>query len=654
MANLTSRVQVTIAAGASATVNPGIVSVSDFTSIIVVPLPPTAGWLNVTIDTNPSSTGVVLTNHGTGTTTLNAFFMYPAQIQGSQRSDTYLGATSAPSIPVTAKTTSPYRLFGFAGGKVDAVGTVANLAANPLIRTGKFANVELHVLCQSPESPGDPVFFTPMVTAINNAQLLVPPMGAYPGARVFPSNLPFSSWVDHSYWVTMANNFRNVAAVRLPGDPRIGIDAENYSTIEGGPEPNLTNLAAHGYTLNDLLTAIQPFIDMLIEVGASPMGMYPNVVGTPALLPRFPALILQALGVDRTEIWGEISFGAAELYRANLVSGFYPLITTIKQFEADYSRALSIPNIRFRHVDDDDELRQWGTIINPGATPPTTGCPAAALGDLPPWFFDETRINNTAGTQAWIDGTDLSALNGADTVFEVRPLSCTNAGGGNPISCGLGVANPLTSEVWAGNASSQAINGSALVNTSLTGIQISAPNGGGLTWVAYRLSSILPPVNTDPWTHKFFDLTIPSSWVASTPLAFIGQNNVEVAMLYYNQASDKIQLLVHASGVQTYDVLASPARDTPHRIVVGRSGTTWRHSVNGGAAVDRTAPSQAPVFQSIFYGMGCDTAMNNNSLAPATGLIITTQAMTFLTLRSLGEFATLSSPSTNYPIGRGS
>lgn len=538
-----------------------------------------------------------------------------------------------------------YRLFGYGGGRIDALSTSINLLANPAERAGWWADVTMHVLCQSPESPTDPVFFTPMVTAMANFQQLSPPMPCYPGARIFSGALrPFSDWVSRSYWVTMAEAFRNVADVRLAGDPRVGIDAENYS-VESD-EPTADSLIGHGYTVEQFQEAIEPFIDMLEEEGIYPIGMYPNITGGAATLHQFGKGVMDRLGPTICELWWENTFGATERYRVNLgVGGYYGMMLNQRAAESAYERAVGYA-VNHRAVDDDDALKVSGTLHNVGGTSPAT------MGSTPPWFFDESRLLPTAGTPAWRQWTDYSALNGADYVHYLRPMGGTSLGGAAITSVGI-AATPLGVEIWAGQAGTQVVTPSALVNTSVSGIQLNTPAGPN-TWLGLRLAAF-PLTNTTPWTFKFPDFTIPTSVASDLPLAFLGQSNAAIAALYYLQASDKVVLLVAASGIQSYDVLASPTRGTPFRVVIGRSGLTWRHAANGGTGTSHTTATQAGTFASMLIGAGPDTSMTNNSLRMMPNLVLTGQSMLYLTsgLLSEADCSTMSSLSTNYPIGRG-
>lgn len=95
MAGLVSRKQVTIPANSTLLVDTGIRNVIHYDKINVVPLPPLSDWQAVTINGDPTSAGVSLTNGLDDAVTLNIMFEYPHSILGVIHSDSYVGATSA-------------------------------------------------------------------------------------------------------------------------------------------------------------------------------------------------------------------------------------------------------------------------------------------------------------------------------------------------------------------------------------------------------------------------------------------------------------------------------------------------------------------------------------------------------------------------------
>lgn len=556
-------------------------------------------------------------------------------------------------MPADQFTNNPFRIFADGGGRADWLTTSVNLLANPTVRENEFGKISAHVMTQSPDDPAH-VFFTQMVTTIANCQAMTPPMPAYPAFRLFPSTtMPFASIFDITYWATAATWLHNCALVRVAGDPRIGLDTEVYSTVAFGTEPTLATIATwnadHGssFSAEELRAAMQPFINQCLIDGVNLIGMYPNVGGAANNVCLTTAYLCQALGPASVALWWENqTFESTERYRKDLLA-FRSIVSDYQAGIAEFDRtmrdAYSAPG-PYQHLpaSDEDELRAWGKLAEPGY-PPSTSAPITAIGQLR-WLFDTTRVSPTKGTPNWLTGVDQSALNGVDYVHYVRPLCGTNTGGQTAVSVGV-AATPITSESWAGTAGVGTASGSALTaNVSLIGLQIPAPPGAN-TWCGMKLPGVLPGVNTAPWTHKCADITIPTTISADTPLIYNGQNNVGVFQLVWIDATSELRLLVKATGVNAYTIATGLAKGTAHRVVIGRSGVTWRHSINGGAAVDRTAPSQASVFTSLMYGMGCDFAtMANNTQIPGTGVLFTDQALTYTTmgLLSAAQFAQLS------------
>lgn len=579
-------------------------------------------------------------------------------------------------MPADQIINNAYRKYAYDPGRANWLDMSIKLLANPSGRAAEWAKTTAHIMIQTPELP----LGSPMVNAVQamaNLQALTPAMPCYPAFAIFPNNISFDNWFSAAYWVTQAARLHACALIRVPGDLRIGIDAESYSfggTPGGSTEPTVDSIVAYNllygttWTPAQLRIAMQPFIDQLIADNVCAIGMYPVIFGSPNSIPLFSAYIIQALGPDRCALWWENTFLLWKTYRENLsINGYFGAVNNQHKEEAECTRTLRevygvLTPPQYVPTSDEDEMRVWGKLLSPSVSPPSAADPSNSLGSVR-WYFDTTRFSNTIGQSTFPSGLDISPLNGVDTAIFVRPLMGSTAGGGQATSVG-NRATPISTEFWAGAAATEVLSPSALVNVSIVGLQIPLPVGGGNTWCGMRIPNALPALNTDAWTHKLLDITIPASISADTPLWFIGQNNVCIAVLYYLQASDKIVLLVSASGVNSYDVLLAPARDTAHRIVIGRNGTTWRHSANGAASVDRVTPTQAGVFRSPTYGMGCATSMINNTQGPGTGIIFDDQALTYIDqtiagifvpgFRSAAEFAQMSNrtagATNNYPF----
>lgn len=577
-------------------------------------------------------------------------------------------------MPLDQFTNIPDRMFCSAGGKEDWTTSAANLAANPDVRNNEAKNVTATCLIQDPSTGSTDL--TTLASTIASLRALPTPMPAVPGFRLIV-NTPWTTLFTTAYWFTVATWFHNVALRRAAGDPRVNLDAENYTSvgIGAGVEPSASSIAAvnviggYAFTPALLRTAMQPLIDQIIADNANIIGMYPIVSGSASDSPLIPRFIAQAIGLDRVCFWWETStFEISEKFRKDPLFSANAAIVNQGQQQAEFDRTLRETDglsgqAQHLAASDEDEGRAWGKRWAAGTSVPTVGDNASSIGLR--WWFDTTRFSPTKYTATWFSGLNISPLNGVDHAVYMNPAALTNAVGSLVSVRAVRGATPLTSEVWAGTASAQAVSGSALVNASIVGLQIPVPVGA-FTWCGLRYPNTLPAINTDAWTKKLHDITVPSSIVSDTPLWSVGQNNVQVAVLWWIEATAEFRLLVKASGVNAYTLATGLAKDTAHRPVIGRNGLTWRHSINGGAAVDRVAPSQAGVFQSPTYGMGCcDQTMANNTQVPGTGIIFTDQELNYVDqtiagvvvpgFRSAVEFAQISNraagPVNNYPFG---
>lgn len=102
MSGLVSRRNFTIPAGGTVIVSHGIsLEGNDYHKINVTPLVPIADWQSVTINGDPTSAGVSLSNGAGVPVTLNAKFEYPHSIQDSVIPHSYVGATSGGTVRKT-------------------------------------------------------------------------------------------------------------------------------------------------------------------------------------------------------------------------------------------------------------------------------------------------------------------------------------------------------------------------------------------------------------------------------------------------------------------------------------------------------------------------------------------------------------------------
>lgn len=455
-----------------------------------------------------------------------------------------------------------------------------NLIANPAVRSSSYANVALQCLVTNFEQ--EQLDLLDNCIALAQSSAMSPPMPIYPGARVFP-NSPFADWVDPAYWQAYANSFQLLADRRLTGDPRIGIDAENYDTSS---EPTLTTLSSNGFTVQQFREGIQPFLDKMVAVGAI-VCVYPQVrATTEADLNQFIVALLDTLRPQHVQIWWEDTFGVSEDKRLTPITDFPRKVAAMRRSEADFERNYGVRGLKHRHVIDDDVIRAWGAPMRSDLN---------TYGAIRPWIFDYTRIDHSQnGTQAFVAGTTVKKISDAQSVNDTRyvwafpPLNRSSLNS-------VGLATPLLLEPWRGNASQ--IQRTNAIGADAEGMRIQPPPG--FTVGEMRADALMTGGKT--WMIDF-TFQIPSSVASDVPVISQAQYNLGLWQVYYDNTNNRLVLQIRkplnapdAPGsivpvpdppgrrYVAFAALPGVPRDSDIRIQIGRNGNTWLYAVQSGA-----------------------------------------------------------------------
>lgn len=511
-----------------------------------------------------------------------------------------------------------------------------NLIANPALRAGssaRYANVSLQCLVTNFGQNQLDL----LDACIAQAQSIAMPI--YPGARVFPTS-DFADWVNPVYWQTYANNFQLLADRRLTGDPRIGIDAENYKTSS---EPTLTTLSSNGFTVQQFRAGIQPFLNKMVAVGAI-VCVYPQVRATAqADLNQFIVALLDSLGPEGVEVWWEDTFGVSELKRLTPNTDFAMKVAAMRRSEADFERNYGVRGLKHRHVIDDDVIRAWGAPMRSDLN---------TYGAIRPWIFDLTRKDQSQnGTPGYINGTTIKSVNDAQYVWAFPPL---NRGG----STSVGVAAPLVLQPYRGSASS--IQNANAIGADAEGMRIQPPPG--VTVGEMRANALMSGGKN--WMIDF-TFQIPRSIGSDVPVISQAQYNSGLWQVYYDNTNNKLVLQIPkppgsippGSNVRymPFDVLPGVTRDSDIRIQIGRNGNTWLYTAQNGAINRTDVGFDAATGTLLVVGAGQTPATfpTHNTQACCVGLLLKGQLAVWHRLPTDIEI-TEQIRAGQYPWGRGS
>lgn len=510
---------------------------------------------------------------------------------------------------------------------------LTNLAANPSERTGAYASVAIQCLVQDTDAGS----LSGLATSITLANALSPVMPIYPGIRVMPSMTTIASWMDESYWETMATKIETVLGYRQSGDPRIALDIEGYGGTAA--EPTVSTLTAAGYTIEQFNAAIQPVMDVLLAANPRPVVCsYPNVSGSVADRHAFQVRLLDVLGPSYCQLFWETTFNASEYYRKTSLTTWPQTMEAAWKKVAEFESNYGVTGLKHRFVVDDDILRDWGA---------QTRDTAASFGPLKPWIFDLTRADRTSyGTSASRVGTSVSSVNDIQYGWSATPTSTTA-----PDS--FGSETSISLPVYRSTAQSSSASGAGLV-ADAAGLRL-RPQGSDI-YAAFRVSAM--PTSSSPngateWTtDRTFQ--IPSSLAASAPLCGQADTNFGYHQVWFDYSTNAIKWAFSNGASQT--ILSSPSRDTDIRLQLSRNGNdSWAYCVNGGSVQTFTVGATIGSSASIWIeGGGQDPAFfpSNNKIASCIGYLLKNQLLIWWrALDTSTEYTRINSG--QYPIGRG-
>jgi hypothetical protein len=484
-------------------------------------------------------------------------------------------------------------------------------------------NIDLQVVVKDPL---DPAQIAEYLTLRNRAV----GMGfrIYPAFRTQPLvNFQFSDYISSAFWQVNAQHLTALAALRLPEDPWLGIDMENYDGANT-PEPTSSALMQRQYAVAQIRAAMQPFIDALRATHAS-VAVYPiNTESGEDLL-----YVAESLGRKRVELWTESTFNNSEFYRqsserlwGNATEKFLALMGTIQSRFPGY---LIRPGIY-------DLERVW---TEPYRRNLFRSGPAA------PWGFDRTRADKPKfGTTEHRAGTTLSDLNRVRHIWPIQPLK-ENVPAEFDTTL-TATPTPLDSVV-------DLVIRPAGATRHIDGIQFNTPPQP-YTWAGLRGKSVLP---NQPDMAFTVDATfrLPIGQIGSCPLFGAVSNNIGIWQVAYDSILDKISLYVSAGRrTQTFDIIMAPPRSQDIRVQVGRNGNVWLHHHSGAAAYQTSnTVERAGVYDSLIIGAGQSVATfpQNNTLVGCPGIVLVKTWIIYDRLLSYPELVALNAGSWPYGYG---
>lgn len=403
----------------------------------------------------------------------------------------------------------------------------------------------------------------------------------YPAFRTQPLSkeasprFQFGSYIEREFWQKNADRLTNVAALRLPGDPWIGLDMESY---DGGSEPTASALTTKQLTVAQLRAAMQPFIDALRATNAS-VALYP--AGTTkdgeVWLPGEDLLyVAESVGRERMELWTEATFENSEQYRRSSKRG-WPVVA------ATFLRLMGLLQSRFP-----------GCVFRPGIfdlervwTKPYRS-DLCRSGAYAPWGFDWSRYDAADfGKPAYRSGITLSKLNGATHVWPMQPMRTSVPA---EFDTGKSPDGPVELAQWGStNTTDQALLPTAIPH--FEGIQFTAPPPPEpgkrplWAWAGLGGQSVLPKDLSAPFTVDG-TLRLPIDIPDSCPLFGGVWYNLSSWQVVYDADRDVIALCVrnpfpkpNESRRYTLDMMAVPRRGVDLRFHVGRHKLKWLYKV---------------------------------------------------------------------------
>lgn len=518
---------------------------------------------------------------------------------------------------------------------------ITNLAANPSERTGLWADTAIHCLVQ--EVTGSEL--TELDACITAAQALSPPMPIFPAMRVFATSNPtFDKWVDRDYWVARASELRTLAAHRVAGDPRIGIDAENYGSTGPGAheEPTQTTLALYGYTEAQFNWATLPFIEACADLGVYVCGVYPIVNGEREHQHLLATRLVEMLGADRVELWWERSFGTTLTILRTSATDARETLVGLAQTEALFERELGISGLRHRHVVDADVFCNWGQ--------PTRDL-LDAFGPRRPWVYDNWRVVNSVdqrtkyGLPTFKKGTTSYTVNDWDYWWECTPTINTP----NPTSVGTATALEMPthrsasqSTTAAGPCTTKDMNGWKLD----PGSEATLPSD---IYGVFRVSAL--PLNTSStknnWT-VYAEMTLPTGLASNKPVLGQTMTNFGSWQVYYDSAAGQLKWQPSSGSTQT---LGSVTLGTSFKLLIARNGNTgWKFCLDGGTVTSYTHGVTLGNTEVLIIGGGEEVAAMHsaNKIESVDGIVVRRVGVSS---RTLSDTEISNVMSLGYPAG---
>lgn len=495
-----------------------------------------------------------------------------------------------------------------------------NLTLNPG-ELSHWLDRDLHVVVHNPLSPADRAAYTAVRDRATAMGLRI-----YPAFRTQPlTSFQFADYMSTAFWQTNADRLTQLAALRLPGDPWIGIDMENYSA--DGAEPTASALTGKGYTVAQIRAAMLPFTDALSitnsAIAAYPAGAKPG---------EDLAYVAEKLGRDRMELWTETTFDDSEDYRRSSALKWpakaASFLGQLGQIQTRFPGYPVRPGIS-------DLERQWSDPYkhNLQRSGPCAG-----------WGFDHTRNDhNYFGTPEYRLGTRLSSLNNVRHVWPMQPMR-----GSVPAEFDTS-ATPVALNAAGGKSTSIAIIGAPPAHPE--GIRFVSPELP-YTWAGLWGDSVLPSVSSGSFTIDG-TLRLPVGPIPSCPLFGAVSYNSGAWQVAYDVTVDKIALYVRipASGGpkrHVLDMIQGPPRGVDIRLQVGRNGNEWLHQSN------RTTLTDDPgALRMLIIGAGQDVAKfpQKNQMVSCPGIVLRNTWSIYDRLLSDPELTELRKSSWPYGYG---
>jgi hypothetical protein len=491
---------------------------------------------------------------------------------------------------------------------------LTNLIANPSERIGTWASVAAQVLWVNHNQSE----FDAWDDNLALAAQVTPAVRLYPGMRLLPSTqTTYPDYImSQAYWSTIATQLANVAAVRLPTDPRIALDIESYgSSAFGGSdtEPTEVGLAAEGYTVDQFRAAFQPVLAAVLAMRPAPIFVLHPITGLGLTNTSQIFLALaEFLGPDMLQpVWelaqlpdGMVTFGHQLIHQRYPTTRWESLKAEIMIKQATLDREFGDPFPKHRMMCDIDIFRNmFSRFFSSGEI--------NGLGRIRPVLFDNARNTHaTTGTPVgsndryyyglpiWPTFTDISTVNDVAYWWDF-PHSTTD----DPTSMGTGTT--ATCNQFRANGAGGSGTVGACSTEDYDGVKLEVP--GGFTFAVFRDTTM--PLVSRVWTrhYRFIlrDLSATHALMGQAHVNFFGYQ------FYYDQPTGHVFFQVSTD--TPIDTGFTPTADAAIYLSVGRNGAkAWKYKFNTDTIVDVTAVGTAGDTLAHVFGGG-----QNPAFAPA-------------------------------------